>query len=40
MTNDAGSHEKTQSGWQVALGVLGFILGTIAIALIIKAILF
>jgi hypothetical protein len=40
MTDDAGSHEKTQSGRQVALAVLGFILGTVAIALIIKAIFF
>jgi hypothetical protein len=40
MTGDAGSPEKTQSGWQIVLGVLGFILGTIAIALIIKVILF
>jgi len=40
MTDDAGSHEKTQSGWQVAFAVLGFIVGTVVIALIVKALLF
>jgi hypothetical protein len=40
MVDNADSNEKTQSGWQVALGVLAFIFGTIAIALILKAIFF
>jgi hypothetical protein len=40
MTDDANSNEETQSGWKVALLVLGFIVGTIAIAVAIKAILF
>ena len=40
MTDDADSKEKTQSGWQVALLVLGFVLGTIALALVIKTVFF
>ncbi len=40
MENKQGSKEESQSGWQVLLIILGFIVGTIVFTFVMKAILF
>jgi len=40
MANGQGSKEESQSGWQILLIILGFILGIVVFTLVMKAVLF